>query len=639
MVRQYVGARYVPKFADPVAWASGTSYEAMTIVTYNFSSYTSKIPVPATVGNPADNPDYWALTGNYNAQVEQYRQEVEQYRQETENVKINYSKCFNTAANMIADTSLTEGMIVKTLGYNKIADNGGAFYKIYNTKEQNSEHYEKLSNGKYALLTPNGYITPQMFGAIGDGVANDTISIQNALNSGKPVYIPSGKYLVSGITIPNKGVVFGNGRSTIIQGDGTNHTIIIPSSSSFCELTSLTVYGTEGNTLYNAVEISDKNSEDADVVYDASHIINDVTTMYGNYGIRLGSSVRGCRLTNLIISHATNDGLHIDGTDNRVINVGISYCGGHGLYIYQNNSIASLKPFLNNGYGIYIEGLYNNLNRIDIQQTSSHGVYIKDSNNYIQFVSDGVGYKNNNYEADISLIVFGAHARFNMILGTIRNGTLSGMMNHIVSVEENAHPFGNIIDVTYTENWNRFPLKDVCAVNGILDPSNTYRVNGCRIYSDFDLNIPSRAVLLYRNTSGTAVDTTPIGFDTFETIMTASDFAFDSVPVGYGLTIMFKLKNVITARYVYFRAYITSNIDISQKIGYVIKTYDGSKPFAMPNFSNSKPSDGYIEGYYVFNDATQIEGVRLGLVKQSDETITTPATAELTVKEAEIWTR
>ena len=77
MVRQYVGARYVPKFADPTAWASGTSYEAMTIVTYNNSSYTSKITVPATVGNPADNPDYWALTGNYNAQVEQYRQETE----------------------------------------------------------------------------------------------------------------------------------------------------------------------------------------------------------------------------------------------------------------------------------------------------------------------------------------------------------------------------------------------------------------------------------------------------------------------------------------------------------------------------------------------------------------------------------
>ena len=77
MVKQYVGARYVPKFASPVEWASNTSYEALTIVTFNNASYTSKVPVPPTVGNPADNPNYWALTGNYNAQVEQYRQETE----------------------------------------------------------------------------------------------------------------------------------------------------------------------------------------------------------------------------------------------------------------------------------------------------------------------------------------------------------------------------------------------------------------------------------------------------------------------------------------------------------------------------------------------------------------------------------
>ena len=87
MVRQYVGARYVPKFADPTAWTSGTSYEAMTIVTYNNSSYTSKVPVPATVGNPADNPDYWALTGNYNAQVEQYRQDTVAVQEELTQTK------------------------------------------------------------------------------------------------------------------------------------------------------------------------------------------------------------------------------------------------------------------------------------------------------------------------------------------------------------------------------------------------------------------------------------------------------------------------------------------------------------------------------------------------------------------------
>lgn len=81
-VRQYVGARYTPKFyensqnASLPTWEANTAYEALTIVTYNNSSYTSKIPVPATVGNPAQNPTYWALTGDYNAQVEAYREET-----------------------------------------------------------------------------------------------------------------------------------------------------------------------------------------------------------------------------------------------------------------------------------------------------------------------------------------------------------------------------------------------------------------------------------------------------------------------------------------------------------------------------------------------------------------------------------
>lgn len=75
----YVGARYVPKFANPLEWAENTAYEAMTVVSYNNNSYTSKVPVPPTVGNPANNPQYWVLTGNYNAQVESYRQEVHKY--------------------------------------------------------------------------------------------------------------------------------------------------------------------------------------------------------------------------------------------------------------------------------------------------------------------------------------------------------------------------------------------------------------------------------------------------------------------------------------------------------------------------------------------------------------------------------
>ena len=72
----YIGARYVPIIMG--AWSSSVAYEPLSIVTYEGNSYTSRTYVPA--GTPVSNETFWALTGDYNAQVEQYRQEVEQYK-------------------------------------------------------------------------------------------------------------------------------------------------------------------------------------------------------------------------------------------------------------------------------------------------------------------------------------------------------------------------------------------------------------------------------------------------------------------------------------------------------------------------------------------------------------------------------
>lgn len=72
----YVGMRYVPLFDGD--WNSEKDYEPLTVVNLDGNSYTSKTFVPAGM-NPVGNTDYWAETGNYNAQIEAYRQEVLQY--------------------------------------------------------------------------------------------------------------------------------------------------------------------------------------------------------------------------------------------------------------------------------------------------------------------------------------------------------------------------------------------------------------------------------------------------------------------------------------------------------------------------------------------------------------------------------
>lgn len=67
--RQYIGARYVPKFSDVNSgdWDNSYSYEALTIVKHGVDYYTSRIPVPA--GIDIGNTLYWVKTGDYNGAI------------------------------------------------------------------------------------------------------------------------------------------------------------------------------------------------------------------------------------------------------------------------------------------------------------------------------------------------------------------------------------------------------------------------------------------------------------------------------------------------------------------------------------------------------------------------------------------
>lgn len=117
-VTQYIGMRYVPLFADPMQWDSTKTYEPLTVVYNEGNSYTSRQYVPA--GIQIDDDAYWALTGNYNAQIEQYRAEVAQYdgrikvvegdtaqlKTDTAQLKTDVSKLKTDTAQL--DTDLTE---------------------------------------------------------------------------------------------------------------------------------------------------------------------------------------------------------------------------------------------------------------------------------------------------------------------------------------------------------------------------------------------------------------------------------------------------------------------------------------------------------------------------------------------------
>lgn len=116
-VNQYIGARYVPVFADPLEWSSANTYEPLMIVMHNGDTYTSKQFVPS--GIDIDDTRFWVRTADYNAQIAEYRETVKTYDNRISAVETKASKAVDdivveSTARENADTQLESKIEVES---------------------------------------------------------------------------------------------------------------------------------------------------------------------------------------------------------------------------------------------------------------------------------------------------------------------------------------------------------------------------------------------------------------------------------------------------------------------------------------------------------------------------------------------
>lgn len=105
-------------------------------------------------------------------------------------------KEFETVALLLADTGTYTNYAVDD--YLRVVD-GGFVYKVAASSATN-QHVTTAGGVKlYVLPDATGY-NVKAFGAVGNGVADDTVAIQSALNVGGSIYFPPGTYMANDLT-------------------------------------------------------------------------------------------------------------------------------------------------------------------------------------------------------------------------------------------------------------------------------------------------------------------------------------------------------------------------------------------------------------------------------------------------------
>lgn len=193
------------------------------------------------------------------------------------------------------------------------------------------------------------------FGAVGDGVTDDTAAIQGALDNafGAAVYLPPGNYKVTALSIPDGIELTGvNARAYVgapakgarLHCTVTAQTTAVLTLGARTKVTGLAVVGAGAGAQHAGIKFSGGTSVVRDVTVSGCSV-----GIYGNYnGVNL---IEGCQIHD-------NDGHGIqDIVDSIVRGCYINVNGGDGIYCgtgANDNVISHNKIEFNTGNGVHL---------------------------------------------------------------------------------------------------------------------------------------------------------------------------------------------------------------------------------------------------------------------------------------------
>jgi hypothetical protein len=266
------------------------------------------------------------------------------------------------------------------------------------------------------------------FGAVGDGVADDTAAIQAALTEAKQVFLPTGEYrITTTVSIPSDGALIGAGFGSVILNDSVYRGIF--TSGNAVVIANLRVNCTGSTTGH-------VDGRGAIHLENATNCSVSNVRVYGarSAGISCGSCT-GLTIANFSVDTTLEHGLYLSDSDRVTVTNGVivnagqleplTLSSGTGFKIAACTDVtaSNIQTINSIAYGCIVEGYITksaeriNLSNLDVQGNSSgySGLRIT---NYV----DGLNVIGGTFRGDYGVTLFSSDS-----IGIPQNVNLVGI--------------------------------------------------------------------------------------------------------------------------------------------------------------------------------------------------------------------
>ena len=272
-------------------------------------------------------------------------------------VNLQTTFTFDSVADMKSATNLINGSFTRTSGFYSYNDGGSSYYKIRNLEEIDTIDEITLislyDENLVAELLPNNIMNVKEFGAKGDGINDDSLSIQKALDFCKNIIIKNGIYLIDSV-----------------------ENYLTPSDNSTIKIINATLKAiTNSSDNYSIIRL-----------YQVENVIID------------GGIIEGDRLTHLDLTGEWGHCITIRECENITLkNITLKNAWGDGLYVVDSKNINTYNLVADNNRR-------NGFSIISCDGFSSNNDYIQNTNG--TFPQSGVDIEPNESSEVLKNIVF-----------------------------------------------------------------------------------------------------------------------------------------------------------------------------------------------------------------------------------------